>query len=76
MTAQQYLVDSYSLYAASSVAAVRVSLSIVGAFLPLVGPPLYRAPGLGWGNTVLDFISLVMTPIPLVFFSSKWSTIL
>jgi hypothetical protein len=65
---QQYLVDAYSTYSASASAAVRTSMSVVGAGLPLAGPPLYRALGLGWGNTLLGIIALVMTPIPMLFY--------
>jgi len=50
------------------VAAVRTSLSIVGAFLPLAGPPLYRSLNYGLGNTVLAIIALAMTPIPMLFY--------
>jgi hypothetical protein len=65
---QQYLVDAFSTYSASAVAAVRTSLSIVGAFLPLAGPPLFKKLGLGWGNTVLGLVALVMTPVTLLFY--------
>jgi hypothetical protein len=65
---QQYLVDAFSTYSASAVAAVRTSVSIVGTFLPLAGPPLYRALGLGRGNTVLGLIALLMTPVPMLFY--------
>lgn len=65
---QQYLVDAFQTYSASAVAAVRTSLSVVGAFLPLAGPPLYKSLGLGLGNTVLGLIALIMTPIPMLFY--------
>ncbi|PGG99750.1 hypothetical protein AJ80_09294 [Polytolypa hystricis UAMH7299] len=65
---QTYLVDVFTDYSASAVAASRTSLSIVGAFLPLAGPPLYQALGFGFGNTVLGVIALVMTPIPLLLY--------
>lgn len=68
MPCQTFLVDAYPTYAASAVAAVRTSLSVVGAFLPLAGPPLYKSLGLGWGNTLLGLVALIMTPIPLLFF--------
>jgi hypothetical protein len=68
MPCQTYLVDAFPEYAASAVAAVRTSLSIVGAFLPLAGPPLYRSLGLGLGNTALGLIALVLTPIPMLFY--------
>jgi len=65
---QQYLVDAFQTYSASAVAAVRTSLSIVGAFLPLAGPPLYSSLNYGLGNTVLAIIALAMTPIPMLFY--------
>jgi hypothetical protein len=43
-------------------------MSIGGAFLPLAGPPLYKAVGYGIGNTILGLIALLMIPIPIVFY--------
>lgn len=65
---QQYLVDAFQTYSASAVAAVRTSLSVAGAFLPLAGPPLYHALGLEVGNTVLEIVAAVMMPIPVLFY--------
>ncbi|KAB8292511.1 hypothetical protein EYC80_008221 [Monilinia laxa] len=53
LSINMYLVDSFPTYAASAITATKVFQSIGGAFLPLAGPPLYAALGLGWGNTVL-----------------------
>ena len=64
-----YLVDAYTRYAASAIAASRVLQSIVGAFLPLAGQPMYERLGLGWGNSVLGFIALVFVPVPWLFFT-------
>ncbi|KAK2601550.1 hypothetical protein QQS21_004868 [Conoideocrella luteorostrata] len=63
-----YLVDSHPLYAASAVAANVILRSVVGAFLPLAGPPMYVSLGLGWGNTLLGFICVAMIPLPLIFY--------
>lgn len=63
-----YIVDSYPLYAASAIAANVIFRSVVGALLPLAGPPMYASLGLGWGNTLLGLICVVMIPIPLVFY--------
>ncbi|KAF2403326.1 MFS general substrate transporter [Trichodelitschia bisporula] len=68
MASQLYLVDAYPLYAASAAATVRTALSIIGAFLPLAGPPLYSALGVGKGNTVLAGISVAMLPIPILLY--------
>ncbi|KAI0102741.1 major facilitator superfamily domain-containing protein [Nemania sp. FL0031] len=62
-----YLVDSYPMHSASAIAANVVLRSSVGAFLPLAGPPLYDSLGLGWGNSLLGFICIVMIPLPIIF---------
>lgn len=61
-----YLVDAFTTHAASALAASTIFRSIFGAFLPLAGPPLYDALGLGWGNTILAAFALLMAPIPWV----------
>lgn len=63
-----YLVDSYPIYAASATSANVILRSVVGALLPLAGPPLYRSLGLGWGNTLLGFTAIIMVPLPLIFY--------
>ena len=65
MTIQTYMVDAFTKYAASAIAANTVLRSTVGAFLPLAGPPLYAALGLGWGNSLLGFIAVAMVPVTL-----------
>jgi len=40
----------------------------VGGLLPLAGLRLYDALGLGWGNSLVAFIALAMTPVPFVFY--------
>ncbi|KAL7627984.1 hypothetical protein AAE478_002180 [Parahypoxylon ruwenzoriense] len=65
---QNYLLDTYPRHAASVTAAVTVLRSLLGALLPLGGLEMYNALGLGWGNSLLGFISLALVPIPLAFF--------
>ncbi|KAL8393238.1 hypothetical protein RB595_003144 [Gaeumannomyces hyphopodioides] len=62
MSMQLYLVDAFSMYAASALAANTVIRSIAGAVLPLVGIRMYNVLGLGWGNSLLGFIALIMVP--------------
>ena len=62
-----YLVDCYPMYAASAIAANTVLRSLVGMLLPLAGPSMYKTLGLGWGNSLLGFISIAMIPMPLLF---------
>lgn len=60
-----YLIDSFPEYAASVSAANTVLRSLGGAFIPLAGPPLYDALGLGWANSLLGFIAMGMIPVTL-----------
>lgn len=66
MCCQTYLVDSYTQHAASATAANAVIRSTLGAVLPLCGLQLYDAIGLGWGNTLLGGIALVIAPVPII----------
>ncbi|KAG5927368.1 hypothetical protein E4U42_002311 [Claviceps africana] len=67
MTIQVYLVDAYTLYAASALAATSILRSVFGAFVPLAGGPLYENLGLGWGNSTLGFVALGLIPVPFLF---------
>jgi hypothetical protein len=69
MPTQTYLVDCYGKYAASALAANTVLRSIFGCVLPLAGPPMYAALGLGWGNSLLAFVALAFSPVPFVFYT-------
>ncbi|KAJ5096989.1 MFS transporter cpaT, partial [Penicillium angulare] len=68
MTVSTYLVDAYTIYAASAMAANTVFRSLAGALLPLAGPKMYETLGLGWGNSLLGFIALALSPLPIVFY--------
>ena len=61
-----YLVDCYPMYAASAIAANTVIRSLAGMLLPLAGPKMYETLGLGWGNSLLGFICILMIPVPLL----------
>jgi hypothetical protein len=62
-----YLVDAFTIYAASAMAANTVLRSLGGALLPLSGRRMYDALGLGWGNSLLAFIALGLTPAIWIF---------
>ncbi len=62
MPVTAYLVDAFVGYAASASAANTVFRSLGGALLPLAGPKMYDALGLGWGNSLLAFIALGCVP--------------
>lgn len=55
------------MYAASAIAANTELRSLVGAVLPLAGTPMYNRLGLGWGNSLLGFLCILMIPLPIIF---------
>ncbi|KAJ6184802.1 hypothetical protein N7519_006103 [Penicillium mononematosum] len=67
MCVSTYLVDAFTDYAASVMAANTVFRSLAGALLPLAGPKMYAVLGLGWGNSLLGFIALAFCALPVVF---------
>ncbi|KAK4243593.1 general substrate transporter [Corynascus novoguineensis] len=68
MCVQNYLLDVYPRAAASVTAALAVLRSLAGALLPLCAIDMYTALNMGWGNSLLGFISLALVPIPLLFY--------
>ncbi|KAF8994559.1 MFS general substrate transporter [Cyathus striatus] len=66
---QTYLVDSYSMYAASAIAGVTSFRALAGFGFPLFADKMYGALGDGWGNTILALICLVIgCPAPFIFY--------
>ena len=65
---QNYYIDSFSKYAASAIAAGAVFRSIVGGIIPLFAPSLFDSLGYGWGISVFAFVSLLLSPSPLLFY--------
>ncbi|TVY76143.1 Efflux pump radE [Lachnellula suecica] len=70
MTVSTYLVDVFTIYAASALAANTVIRSIMGAVLPLTGQKMYETLGLGWGNSLLAFVAIALLPVPIILL--KW----
>jgi hypothetical protein len=67
MSANTYVVDVFTVHAASAIAVNTVLRSLLGALVPLSSQHMYAAMGYGWGNSVLGFISLLLVPIPFAF---------
>ena len=65
---QTYLFDAYENYSASALAASTILRSLMGAVIPLAGRGMYAKMGLGWGNSLLAFITLAMLPLPWMFY--------
>lgn len=66
---QGYVIDSYSRFAASGLAAAVVLRSLAGFAFPLFAPYLYQRLDYGWGTSVLAFISIAIgIPAPFLFY--------
>jgi len=68
LASSTYLIDAYNSHAASVTAASTVFRSFLGTLLPLAGRSMYAALGVGWGTSVLAFISVALLPLPFVFY--------
>ncbi|KAK2007871.1 MFS general substrate transporter [Colletotrichum eremochloae] len=62
--AMPYLMEAFPFHAASAITALIMLSGIFGAFLPIIGPPVYSALSLGWGNTIIAGITVALVPIP------------
>jgi multidrug resistance protein len=64
---QTYIVDAYTRYAASAIAATTVLRSLGGFAFPLFASAMYKSLGYGWGNSVLGFVGLAIGfPAPIM----------
>lgn len=65
---QTYVVDTFTLYAASGLAAVSCLRSLAGFGFPLFAPSMYNKLGYGKGDTILAVIAIVLgCPAPFLF---------
>lgn len=79
--ALNYLVDTFTQYAASAVAANTFLRSCFAGAFPLVVSPLYHNIGVGPGSSITGGFAALLIPVPFVFYvwgkriraGSKWS---
>lgn len=63
-----FMMDSYGpLYGASAAGAAMLSRYALSAAFPLFSLQMYRALGVGWATSILAFCTLVMAPMPWLF---------
>ncbi|KAG0708662.1 MFS polyamine transporter [Suillus ampliporus] len=68
MCIQTYIVDSFTLYAASALAAANLLRALAGFGFPLFAPSMYKALGFGKGDTILAVVAIVIgCPAPWIF---------
>ncbi|KAJ5179087.1 MFS general substrate transporter [Penicillium capsulatum] len=65
---QTYLLDGFTMYSSSALAASSLVRSLAGGLVSLSGPGLYDRMGLGWGNTLLAFLSILFGMSPFLFY--------
>ncbi|KAF4984497.1 hypothetical protein FZEAL_345 [Fusarium zealandicum] len=63
-----YLIDAYSVYAASVLAANTVLRSLFGAAFPLFTKQMYDELGTQWASSVPAFLALACLPMPFILY--------
>ncbi|EGR52428.1 uncharacterized protein TRIREDRAFT_54972 [Trichoderma reesei QM6a] len=64
-----YLVDTYSVMAASALAANVVMRSTCAAVFPLFTEQMYKALGIHWASTIPAILTLICAPLPFFFYN-------
>jgi multidrug resistance protein len=63
-----YLIDAYTIYAASVLAANSIIRSCFGAGFPLFTTYMYHNLGIHWASCVPAFLALACCPFPFIFY--------
>ncbi|KAJ5841560.1 hypothetical protein N7534_011390 [Penicillium rubens] len=63
-----YLIDTYTIYAASVLAAAAIFRSVVGAVFPLFTTQMYHNLGIHWASSIPAFLTLLCMPFPLIMY--------
>ncbi|KAJ5167125.1 Major facilitator superfamily multidrug transporter mdrA [Penicillium canariense] len=63
-----YLIDAYTIFAASVLAANSVMRSLFGAAFPLFTSYMYNDLGIHWASSVPAFMALACVPFPFLFY--------
>lgn len=63
-----YMIDSYTVFAASVLAANSVLRSLFGAAFPLFTTYMYKDLGIHWASSVPAFLALACMPFPFLFY--------
>lgn len=63
-----YIVDVYKKNANSAIAANTFVRAVFGAVFPLFAESMYRKLGVPWATSLLGFLTLLMLPVPILFY--------
>jgi len=68
LSIMNYLIDAYTIFAASVLAANTVLRSIFGATFPLFTTYMYNGLGIHWASSIPAFLALACVPFPFLFY--------
>ena len=68
LSCMNYLIDAYTIYAASVLAANSVLRSIFGAVFPLFTSQMYAALGIHWASSIPAFLAVACMPFLFIFY--------
>lgn len=68
LSIMNYLIDAYTIYAASVLAANSVLRSLFGTGFPLFTTYMYRNLGIHWASSIPAFLALACVPFPFLFY--------
>ncbi len=68
ITAYTYIIDSYEIYAASALTFVTFTRYLTAGGMTIIGVPFYKNMGPHWTMSILGGISVLMVPIPYIFY--------
>jgi hypothetical protein len=71
---QTYIIDAFTLYAASALAATSFFRSIAGFGFPLFAPAMYNALGYGKGDTILAACAVAIG-LPAYVIMTRWASL-
>lgn len=63
-----YIIDCYLFFAASALAGNTFLRSAFGAAFPLFAKQMFTNMGIQWASTLLGCLSLIMVPVPFLFY--------
>lgn len=68
LSCMNYLIDSYTIYAASVLAANSILRSLFGAAFPMFTAQMYINLGIHWASSIPAFLALACLPFLFIFY--------
>ena len=68
LSVTNYLIDAYTIYAASVLATSSVLRSLFGTVFPLFTTYMYKNLGIHWASSIPAFLALACVPFPFLFY--------